>query len=655
MALLCLCCLYLVFISVQNVADCLRSPSDHCDSSCPAFPTSDASYQRGLRYTYIYRTRVATSLHGSNGVRNGLALDCVIDIDAVSECRLRMQIRNPQIKWLSLQKEHSVAALKRLRESLERAPLHFSLRRGKVFALCIQEGEQVWTLNLKRAFLSMLQTSHTASKHSQIETDVHGTCTSSYERRGRLLLKSRFLKECLQPRLARFWTHSVPLTADTSVHSELRCVQAHGPTVMEEVNCTESVSVATWSDAVGQVKTQTESNLLLLRTQPGTVSGQGSGTPTDLQFEEEGATTYILTPQHVSQTIRKLCSVASSPQEASHWFLQLAFQLRELTLEQLHSLWQEASFKCRDDWQPLLDALPACGSANCIVLLIDILKEKELEGEQAGSLLSTIALIPNPSPQIVHSLNTLATIQEVRHKALLAASSLIHQLCRRSTNPCEELPQVQTFVQTLERSLKEGCEAPGPAQIEELLHAVKSVGNMGLAASTFVPLLGGCMLNHSSPLELRLAAVKAFRRFHCSVNRTLLLQLYRRPREDPEVRIAAYQELMRCPRDDALQAVKLVLRNENSSQVGSFVRSHLMSILKSPDPVKQALARRLPDDIVGREFEADFLKYSSYSDYTLTSGTGSTNVERCVIFSPKSFLPRSASANLTLYFHGRAN
>lgn len=37
------------------------------------------------------------------------------------------------------------------------------------------------------------------------------------------------------------------------------------------------------------------------------------------------------------------------------------------------------------------------------------------------------------------------------------------------------------------------------------------------------------------------------------------------------------------------------------------------------------------------------------------SGMGVTNMEGFVIFSPKSFLPRSATANLTVYFHGRAH
>lgn len=57
------------------------------------------------------------------------------------------------------------------RESLERASLKFSLQGGKVTALCLQEGEQVWALNIKRAVLSMLQTSRMAST-LEVEKEV---------------------------------------------------------------------------------------------------------------------------------------------------------------------------------------------------------------------------------------------------------------------------------------------------------------------------------------------------------------------------------------------------------------------------------------------------------------------------------------------------
>ncbi|XP_045907286.1 uncharacterized protein LOC123972095 isoform X3 [Micropterus dolomieu] len=646
-----------------TVGDCFRTETNPCDSTCAGIPTPDLSYQSGVRYTYRYSTTITTTLHGSNAGRNGLALDCVVDIDVVSKCHLMMQIRNPQIKRLSPQKEHSVQRLKSLRESLERTRLKFSLQAGKVTALCHQEGEQVWALNIKRALLSMLQTSRTASKQElEKETDVYGTCTSRYERRGPVLLKSRDLKQCQQSRLASFWPHSVSLAEDTSVQSELHCVQRHGSTVMEEVNCSEAISVATWSRTAGLVKTQTVSTLLLLRAQPGIPSGAdslGLGVLRDLQFEDEGAArpgkATASTPQQASQTVRMLCSLTSDPELVSREFLQLAFQLRDLTRSQLKILWQEASFKCRNDWQPLLDALPACGSENCIVLLTDLMRNKEVEEEQAHAFLTTIALIPYPSPQIIDSINVLLEVPEMWSKALLAGSSLVYQMCQRSQASCSKFPQIQTFLQILEETLKEGCKGEHPTQRDTLFYALKAVGNTGLSAPAFIPLLNRIMLGHSNALELRLVATQSFRRFPCSADRSVLLQLYRSSQEDPEVRIAAYQQLMRCPDQEVFEVVKTALRNETSGQVGSYVWSHLTNVLRSEDPMKQALIESLPDDIISRDFEAEFLKYSSFSDHTVSSGMGITNVETSLVFSPKSFLPRSATANLTVYFHGRAH
>lgn len=36
--------------------------------------------------------------------------------------------------------------------------------------------------------------------------------------------------------------------------------------------------------------------------------------------------------------------------------------------------------------------------------------------------------------------------------------------------------------------------------------------------------------------------------------------------------------------------------------------------------MKQTLIQLLPDDIISRDFEAEFWKYSSYSDHTFVSG-----------------------------------
>lgn len=203
------------------------------------------------------------------------------------------------------------------------------------------------------------------------QTDVYGTCTSRYERRGPVLLKTRDLTECHRARLANFWPHSVSVTEDTvsttlflfkccllaescfrntrflpclfqSVQSELHCVQKHESTLLREVNCTEAISMTTWSKTAPVMRTQTVSSLVLIRAQPVTplsqgeewdrpcvIAGQriipgrfnppadsmGSGVPTDLQFGDEKVARprkdRASAMQEISQTIKTLCSLAS--------------------------------------------------------------------------------------------------------------------------------------------------------------------------------------------------------------------------------------------------------------------------------------------------------------------------------------------------------
>ncbi|KAK7945812.1 hypothetical protein WMY93_001540 [Mugilogobius chulae] len=619
---------FALFLLQLQVAVSVGAETRLCDSTCSDVSFSGLSSQIGLRYTYRYSATITTSLYGSSAGRSGLALNCLIDLDVISKCHLMMQIRNPQIKRLSSQKDHSVQNLKSLRESLERARLKFSLRGGRVTALCLQEGEQVWVRNIKRAILSMLQTSASAARFNvQNETDLHGTCRSRYERRGSIVLKSRDLSQCQQSRLANLWPHSVAVSDETALRAEQQCVQRHGPTMMEEVNCTESVAMTMLSQNPGQVKIQTESSLSLLRTQPEvTETTSGFWVLSDLHD-----------PQLISQTLH-----------------ELVFQLRDLPLSQLKLLWQETSFKCQNIWQLLLDALSACGSENCVLLLTELIRSKELEQEHAMSLLATLPLIPHPTPQMIVSVNDLLEMAEFRPKAMLVGSSLVYQLCQTLRSPCTELPSVRSFLQALEDALKSGCENVQIIQVKELLYSLKSVGNAGVFEG-FIPLLNRCALSESAPIELRLAAVHAFRRMPCSQNRSVLLQLYRASQEDPEVRIAAYQQLLLCPNRKMFTTVRDTLRNETSSQVGSYVWSHLSSVLRSEDPLKQSLTEMLPDDVISRDFEREFLKYSSYADHTLVSDLGITNLETSLIFSSKSFLPRSASVNLTVYFNGRAS
>jgi len=74
-----------------------------------------------------------------------------------------------------------------------------------------------------------------------------------------------------------------------------------------------------------------------------------------------------------------------------------------------------------------------------------------------------------------HSVSqALLGVPELRSRALLAGSSVVHALCRRSSSPCVRLPQVQTFVQMLQDSLGAGCEGEEPGRVSEVCVQLQS-------------------------------------------------------------------------------------------------------------------------------------------------------------------------------------
>uniref|UniRef100_A0A3B3R7Z2 Vitellogenin domain-containing protein n=1 Tax=Paramormyrops kingsleyae TaxID=1676925 RepID=A0A3B3R7Z2_9TELE len=474
------------------------------------------------------------------------------------------------------------------------------------------------------------------------------------------MVKTRDLRRCLHHRLAGVWPHSVPLSLDSeqAMDSKVQCVQRHGNAAMEEVNCTETVRLTPLAGRPAAAFVQSTSTLSLLRVQEVALMSPDTQVYTsDLWFEEETSGPGQAKPpelQDVTDTVRRLCTTKLDQQQQVNQFLHLVFQLRILSHQQLQDLWQEASFKCRDDWQPLADSLPACGSEACVSLMTELLQGGELEPERVSTFLSSLALIPRPTPNMLSAASALLRSPETRSGALLAVSALVNTLCQTAASPCSQMPQVQQLMEILKEMLEDHPREGGEPQLAEKLHVLKAVGNAGLAAATLVPELAACAQNQSVPIELRLAAIQAYRRIPCSAERQALLRLYRSPQEDVEVRIAAYQQLMRCPERDVLRKVRATLRDERSSQVGSYVWSHLTQIQKTDDPLKQDLMEALPDDIISKEFEGESWKYSSYMDATMDTGFGATNVEGALVFSPSSFIPRSAMANLTIHILGRA-
>ena len=113
---------------------------------------------------------------------------------------------------------------------------------------------------------------------------------------------------------------------------------------------------------------------------------------------------------------------------------------------------------------------------------------------------------------------------------------------------------------------------------------------------------------------------------------------------------------MECPSDVVLNTIKYTLEREEVNQVGSFVWSHLTNLMETSNPLKQDIRSILEDESLKKDFNMDSRKFSrnyEWSFFLEKLNTGAS-VESNMIWSSKSFIPRSLMANLTVDLFGQS-
>ncbi|XP_078097099.1 apolipophorins [Mustelus asterias] len=635
-----------------------------CVTSCTG--TNLLNYQKGFRYTYTYTTVTNSFLQGSSHESSGIAIECLVNIDVVDKCRHILTLRKTQIKGSMSNEVELLPGQEKLRASLEKHPLQFSFQDGIIPEICPSENEETWALNIKRGILSVLQDSYTANIRKTVEeVDISGKCLTTYKVQGSRIVKFKNLNRCVLRSMTVTSLQSVILPDSAShqqiLDSQLECMQNYKGGIIEMATCNESNVFRPFSKEGKGAKTEIRTTLKLLKME------EASSMPRvevktlhhrTLLFEREsgkGEKTGYSSAQRVAEAVRQLCLTKGMTFESADLFMSLVFDLRSLSKGALQDLWQRALFKCRDNWQPLVDTLPACGTEACIQFLTEIILSKELDQDRADAFLWSLAFIPEPTAPMIAAVTALLRSPEARTPTFLGVSSLVHNFCSKN-NSCQVIPEVQEVMRVLEGYLQGNCRTREPELRKKVLISLKAIGNAGLAADAQIPTLNKCVQSKTNLLNVRLAAINAFRRIPCAANRTVLVQLYQTSDEDVELRIAAYYTLMKCPSPQLFETVGLTLQNERSSQVGSFVWSHLSQLMETNDPLKQQIKESLPNSIVSKDFDLEHWKYSSYMDATFQSEPFSVgaNAEAALVFSPRSFLPRSAMANLTIYVMGYA-
>ncbi|KAL1456907.1 hypothetical protein WDU94_001594, partial [Cyamophila willieti] len=237
------------------------------------------------------------------------------------------------------------------------------------------------------------------------------------------------------------------------------------------------------------------------------------------------------------------------------------------------------------------------------------------------------------------------------------AGSLANRYFREHS--VQGVAQFDTLLQKLTAPLKGGCAGKGHKETDKILASLRGLANVKHLTTEAAELVGKCFSDPNASAKLRAAALDTFQTDAGKPElRTKAIALLKDVTEDSELRIKAYLGLVECVCAETAKVIKELIENEPIKQVSNFITTHLRNLKSTVNPSKEAAkflygAIPLPAKY---KWPQDLRKYSSNHEfsYLFDSLNLGASGEGNIIFSPKSFVPRSVSLNLTAQVFGQA-
>ncbi|XP_069692884.1 uncharacterized protein Apoltp isoform X2 [Periplaneta americana] len=647
-------------------------------------PGGKFAYLTTTKYEYQYTSEIATLFGGTSTNKSTLYISAQVSLVFPTPCEGVMQVsqialaeaapfydREEDTEIPSPELPHS----QEFSRAISQHPLRFSFTDGLISEVCPHADEANWVLNFKRGIISTFQNTMKRFDvdHYSLDADVNGVCETKYSLRGAretslVISKKKDMSTCTY----RYKHHSILQTTPylfrnnyqpmPIMKSNSSCEMSVDHNIYNKIECQEVHLFQPFSGNNSGAQTTTKQVLTLLSEKntteeetPDLVSRRST-----LLFDHDQ------TPKPVSgelrasrDLIKAMCKLNMDDiqPEFPDAFTKFVHTARLLSYPALSQVYNRANSICSTGRRHILDALPMLGSNAAVAVMKDIILKNGVPQDVVHEWLFALSFIPRPDLQTINILTPLLKWSKVDAQFYLSVSTVVHSYCKWNFN-CKSAPEVANIIHFLEAQVQNGCQHKegDQATLEKTLVAIKALGNIGIPVTTLNPTLRVCIENKQLPMEIKIAAIHAHRRLPCQDTREYFLKLFRDQSVDSELRIASYLEVMKCPTYIIVKTVKHSLEEEEVNQVGSFVWSHLTNLLKSSSPSKVEIQALLQDKDLSSKFNSDMRKYSRnyegsmfFENYNV-GGSYESNV----IFSPKSYLPRSAMFNLTVDLFGES-
>uniref|UniRef100_W4VR36 Putative lipoprotein n=1 Tax=Corethrella appendiculata TaxID=1370023 RepID=W4VR36_9DIPT len=640
-------------------------------------------------YKYEYSMFVKTEFYGSGQNTSELHITANVEVSFPTKCEgiLRLssvELRDQPVPIVNEENEdeyqdeielHPQSEI--ISEHLEENELRFSFHDGAISEICPHESESVWVQNFKRGILSSLQNTMKRFDvdHNTTETDVSGTCDVSYildssKSTNLIIKKNKNISTCKN----RYKTHSFLQTTpydfgqNNSAWSILKtdssCTISINNYMYNEVNCTEKHLLVPFSNNDTGAVTESFSKLVLVDTETADETGKMT------YIEHRAKLTFDHTPSIKSaqgeikisrDLLKQMCKFGFPDIQRgfSDVFIRFLSTARLLSYTTLQQLLARSHSICTHGRNHVIESLPFIGSTASVKLMKDQIVNKQISKDVTQQWLESFAYIRRPDTEMLESMFELIQYGNSisNFNFILTATSVVHTYCKQLYD-CSAVEEVQQIVEYLERNLQETLTInPLDRKTKEnIITTLKGLGNIGVISDSLDGLLNSIIEDEEIFLEIRVQAIKSFRRYDCLKKRNYFLELYVDKKELSEIRIASYLQVMKCPDYLSIRTIKQRLHNEEVNQVGSFVWSHLNNLAKSASPTLIEIQALLIDSDLGNKFRLDIRKFSRNYEYSLffdEYNVGATT-DANLIFGTDSYLPRTFDFNYTVNLFGES-
>ncbi|KAK3864352.1 hypothetical protein Pcinc_029948, partial [Petrolisthes cinctipes] len=522
-----------------------------------------SGFEPGKEYVYNYEGRVV-SCYGDTEEsqqqqrqeqQSTVSLRAVVTITANTHCDLKLKVDDFEVD------EASEVEGEWLKEAVTQHHLHFSYQNGRVEAVCPDIQEATQATNIKKAILSAIQVSLPSLNNTTpvyiTERDVSGECETKYtvtsEEDGRRVVVEKTKEDCLTdlsiPHLSHtslHHQHQHHLSSSQQPPSQLPFVRRNQTCRLEKsgerwerVECEEKVSVdGPFSPTPTTTITITSSLVLSELPRPFTQPFHQGGRQLRrghlrMELEEEEVThDSSHSSTHHSAASDTLAQIADTiellsvgvfdedgpvsdarmqPQRFSHLVSLLATLQKD---EDMQDVWN--TYSQQEGYRELvMDAVKVCESGPCVRVMCLSARENHpaLPRTALISWLTSLHFHTHVHPQAVsYLMDVVRERKDVKGEALMAASSLVYQMCLNHPHTCQQ--HARPFLEYSKVMVGESCGwGENRGRQSEVLRVLRALGNAGVLPSSHLP--QNCFMNKMLKRGLRVSALHTNRRSGC--------------------------------------------------------------------------------------------------------------------------------------------